>query len=80
MKNITLTCDIENMIHSGEVKHHNDYIVIFDHDQEDGKSKVDPYFQEVDIDICANCMKYIFENKRHIYAFGAMGYNKYYLN
>ena len=78
MKKTTSICDIEDMKHSGNVKTIT-LSVIFDHDQEDGKSKTEPYLDGVKIEICDSCWKYMMENKRYIYAYGAMGFNKYYL-
>lgn len=54
--------------------------VIFDHDQEDGKSKRSPYLDRVQIEICTFCKNFMLENRRYIYAYGAMGHNKYYLD
>lgn len=56
-----------------------DFRAMFDHDQEDGKSKTEPYLDDVRIEICKSCRDYMFENKRLVYAYGAMGHNKYYL-
>ncbi len=53
---------------------------MFDHDQEDGKSKVTPYFEMVNIDICDSCFSRIVEKHILVYAYGAMGYNKYFIN
>lgn len=74
----TVSCDIQNREHKGKVTHFK-IDVIFDHDQEDGLSKTTPYFEKEELDICESCMKYILENRRYIYAYGAMGHNKYYL-
>jgi hypothetical protein len=79
MKIQTLKCDIQDKKHSGKVETIT-LDVIFDHDQEDGKSKMEPYFDEVTIEICESCRKYMMEKRRYIYAYGVMGYNKYYLN
>lgn len=78
MKETVYRCDIEDMKHKGMVKPFN-LDVIFDHDQEDGKSKCDPYFERLDIDLCDSCSDYILKNKRYIYAYGVMGNNNYYL-
>ena len=72
-------CDIEAATHDGKVETIK-IQVIFDHDQEDGKSKCEPYFDIVCIEICELCKKYMMKNRRYIYAYGAMGYNKYYLD
>lgn len=77
-KETKLNCDIEDLSHSGEVNSVN-VAVIFDYDQEDGKSKTDPYIEQEKIEMCDSCWKYMLENKRYIYAYGAMGYNKYFL-
>lgn len=74
----TKKCDIEDLEHSGEVKT-TIIQVVFDHDQEDGKSKVEPYFDTVTIEICKSCKSHMLKNRKYIYAYGAMGYNKYYL-
>lgn len=72
-------CDIEAATHDGNVKTIN-IQVIFDHDQEDGKSKCKPYLDNVQIEICELCEKFMYEHRRYIYAYGAMGFNKYYLD
>lgn len=79
MKKILLTCDITNREHFGIVATHEKMQVIFDHDQNDGKTKCDPYFDYTTIELCEGCWKYMMENRRYIYAYGAMGYNTYYL-
>lgn len=78
MKEEILHCDIEDLKHRGIIKS-MDVRVIFDHDQEDGKSKTSPYFENHKIDMCESCRKYMFDNRRIVYAYGAMGYNKFYL-
>ncbi|OQB05607.1 MAG: hypothetical protein BWY19_00942 [bacterium ADurb.Bin212] len=78
MKKVTHFCDIENREHSGKILYKS-IDVIFDHDQEDGKSKTNPYLDRVDIDICESCWNYMMKNRIYIYAYGAMGFNKYYL-
>lgn len=78
MKKEILECDICDLEHGGKVKNVSTY-VLFDHDQEDGRNKVKPYFEYKDIDLCEKCLEYMIENRRIIYAYGAMGYNKYYL-
>ena len=79
MKQTTITCDISEREHFSTVKEYT-IDVIFDHDQEDGRSKCKPYFDKEKIDICVGCMNYMLENRRYIYAYGAMGHNKYYLD
>lgn len=78
MKEEIKKCDIEDLEHWGKVNTIK-LAVIFDHDQEDGKSKCPPYLDMVEIEMCNKCENYMLENKRYIYAYGAMGYNKYYL-
>ena len=78
MKKEILKCDIESDIHGGTVETVKIHVV-FDHDQEDGKRKCEPYLATVDIEICELCKKFMLKNRRYIYAYGAMGYNKYYL-
>lgn len=78
MKEIVTTCDIEDKQHSFLMRN-IELDVIFDHDQEDGKSKTSPYFERMKLDMCSDCIKYMMENRRYVYAYGAMGYNKYYL-
>lgn len=78
MKTEIKKCDIENRNHSPKVETIS-LDVIFDHDQEDGKSKTEPYLDRVIIEICETCKKIMFNDRKYIYAFGAMGYNKYYL-
>ena len=78
MKIETLKCDIDDLKHDGDVLH-KDLFVMFDHDQEDAKSTMKPYFQNIKLDICESCFEYMTKNRRIVYAYGAMGYNKYYL-
>ena len=79
MKQTTITCDISDRTHFGAVKE-IELDVIFDHDQEDGKSRVNPYFEHKKLDICSSCLKFLMEKRRYVYAYGAMGHNKYYLH
>ena len=78
MKEQILKCDIEEDEHAGEVTTLK-VLVIFDHDQEDGKSRVEPYFEEKTIELCDLCRNKMFRERKCIYGYGAMGYNKYYL-
>jgi hypothetical protein len=79
MEHITTTCDIEKREHSKLVSRMK-IPVMFDHDQDDGRSKMTPYFEMADVDICTDCFKFFTENKILPYAYGAMGYNRYYLH
>lgn len=79
MKQEIKKCDIEAATHEGKVKTVK-IDVIFDHDQEDGKSKCKPYLDDVEIEICELCNDFMLKNRRYIYAYGAMGHNKYYLD
>lgn len=79
MKIETLKCDIEGAGHKGEVTSVK-VPLMFDHDQEDGKSKTEPYFELGKIEMCKSCYDHMISNKRIVYAYGAMGYNKYYLS
>ena len=76
MKTETKTCDISDRNHSQKVETMT-LEVIFDHDQEDGKSKCVPYLDRVTIEICETCKKIMLNDRKYIYAYGAMGYNKY---
>lgn len=76
MKHIRFTCDIRGEIHEGDV-FTREVPVMFDHDQEDGKSKTRPYFEMHDVDVCDSCFRYMTEQRRLIYAHGAMGHNNY---
>jgi ribosomal protein L31 len=76
MKHETKTCDIAHRIHSEKVSTIK-IDVIFDHDQNDGKSKLEPYLDEVTIEICSSCHKFMLNERKYIYAYGAMSYNKY---
>ncbi|KKL00966.1 hypothetical protein LCGC14_2627690 [marine sediment metagenome] len=76
MKEELLHCDIEDGNHHGNVKTLN-IDVIFDHDQDDGKSKMKPYLSRVSLEICEACETYMFTNRKYIYAYGAMGHNTY---
>lgn len=79
MKQEIKNCDIANRNHSPKVETIT-LQVIFDHDQEDGKSKCSPYLQTVTIEMCSDCKKEMLNDRRYIYAYGAMGYNSYTLN
>ena len=79
MKETISKCDIKAATHDGDVETIR-IAVIFDHDQEDGKSKVDPYLEVVEIEICDLCKRFMLKNRRYIYAYGAMGYNEYFLD
>lgn len=76
MKTTKLTCDISTRKHGGHV---NTRIlaVVFDHDQEDGRSKVKPYLDSVTIEICDECYTAMLAKRKYIYAYGAMGHNTY---
>lgn len=69
-------CDISNRDHEGEIVTRV-IPVVFDHDQEDGKSKLMPYFVNQTIELCDNCYNTMLNERRFIYAYGAMGYNTY---
>lgn len=70
------TCDIGNRKHSGKVDSYK-LDVIFDHDQEDGKSKCEPYFDTNIIELCESCRKTMMTKRKHVYGYGAMGHNTY---
>lgn len=76
MKKTIKECDIKDRVHRGEVES-IEIDVMFDHDQEDGKSKIKPYFDTVNIEMCEGCEDYMFQERRLIYAYGAQGYNDY---
>jgi len=79
MKQEIKKCDIKAATHEGKVETIR-IAVIFDHDQEDGKSKCEPYLDNVEIEICELCKGFMLKNRRYIYAYGAMGHNEYYLD
>ncbi len=74
----TRVCDIKDRDHGGNVETYIEN-VIFDHDQEDGKSKCKPYFDKVQIEICDRCRDFQLEKRIYVYAYGAMGHNEYWL-
>lgn len=74
----TPVCDIKGERHTGKVLKKK-VPVMFDHDQEDGKSKTEPYFELAELDICEAHFLHMGINRKVIYAYGAMGYNEYYL-
>lgn len=75
-----LKCDIfDAPYHEGKINGFK-APVMFDHDQEDGKSKTKPYYEMLKIDMCESCRSFMVDNKKVIYGYGAMGYNKYFLN
>lgn len=79
MEHTYTTCDIEKPHNKGIETKKRTVPVMFDHDQEDGKSKVKPYFETKELDMCQSCFDEMTKERRLIYAYGAMGYNKYYL-
>ena len=76
MRQEVRTCDIKERNHSPEVMTMT-LDVIFDHDQEDGKSKTEPYFHRVTLEICESCKKVMMNDRKYIYAYGAMVDNEY---
>jgi len=77
MKELKLKCDIKNRPHKGEVKTRK-IQAVFDHDQEDGKSKTEPYLDNVEIEMCDECyFREMIAMRTYVSAFGAMGYNEY---
>lgn len=77
MEHIKFTCDIKNRERHSELVSRKKLPVMFDHDQNDGRSKMTPYFKMNDVDICEDCFKEMTEKRILIYAYGAMGYNEY---
>lgn len=75
MEHKTITCDIPGE-HDGEIVRRT-VPVMFDHDQEDGKSKTVPYFEMLNLDLCQKHFDTMTLKRILIYAYGAMGYNKY---
>ena len=63
------------MEHSEKVKFEK-LTVIFLTETNEGRT-TDPYFSQVEIDICNKCKEFMLKNRRYITAVGAMGYNKY---
>ena len=76
MKTEILKCDIKNREHSGSVETKR-VQCIFDHDQDDGKSKLKPHLCWEDIEMCEQCWNAMLEERKYIYAYGAMGYKTY---
>lgn len=79
MKKELKTCDISGRNHSPQVETMT-LDVIFDHDQQDGKSKCEPYLDRVTIEICKSCKQVMLNDRKYIYAYGAMGFNTYTIN
>lgn len=77
MKEITYHCDVENGEHSENIKKGIKVPVMFDHDQNDGKLKMTPYFEMHELDLCDNCWDKITLKRNLLYAYGAMGNNTY---
>lgn len=69
-------CDINNEKHSGKVFTF-EVEVIFDHDQEDGKSKCNPYLETKVIEMCEHCRNKMLNERKYVYGYGAMGFNSY---
>lgn len=72
---ITKRCDIKGC--TNENVKEKVVSVVFEHDQEDGRRKVEPYLSTKSIDICDKCWKKMLEERKLIYAYGCMGYNTY---
>lgn len=79
MEHKNFSCDIkgEHTDEEQETCVRKSIPVMFDHDQEDGKSKMMPYFEMLMIDICDRHFEEMTQNRKIIYAYGAMGYNEY---
>lgn len=78
MKKEIKTCDIENRPHGGEILTRR-VQVVFNHDQEDGKSSVKPYLQWEDIEMCEDCYyAQMIAGRQYVSGYGAMGHNKYF--
>lgn len=73
----TYECDIQGRHEVDEVISKRRIPVMFDHDQDDGKSKMEPYFEMKELDICDRHFKEMTASRKIIYAYGAMGYNTY---
>lgn len=78
MKTGNITCDIDCPRHNGVIKTIK-IAVIFDHDQEDGRTRCEPYLDSVEIEICQDCKERMLRKRQYIYAYGAMGNNSYYV-
>ncbi len=78
MKSETYKCDIQGCNFTNKVNIPSRKVtVMFDHDQEDGKSSVKPYQETLSLDLCdTHWDEYL---SKLPYAYGAMGYNKYYM-
>lgn len=77
MKTTIMECDVKEQVHSGEVKSF-DMQVVFVTEQNEGRATT-PYFSNVKIDLCANCLKRLIESRKVLTAVGAMGYNDYFM-
>ncbi len=78
MKKETLECDISNRDHHvTPIKTVTSVPVVFDHDQEDGKSKVKPYIEYLSLEMCDSCFDEMMTKRHMVYGYGAMGYNTY---
>ena len=76
MKEEILKCDIEGEEHAGKILTF-EVEVIFDHDQEDGKSSCPPYLETETIEMCGHCRNKMLVERKYLYGYGAMGYNNY---
>ena len=83
MKTETFSCDIDL---SKCTQDHSGYIVaikvpvMFDHDQDDGRTKTIPYFEMRELDLCERCFNQMTRKRELIYGDGAMGHNTYKLS
>ena len=76
MKITTVTCDIENGVHTDFLTEEK-LPVRFDYDQDDGRTKMEPYWELIKLDICSNCYSRIVNDNCSVSGYGAMGFNNY---
>ena len=73
--NVIVTCDIKNREHLGKILNKS-LTVIWTTEQTEGRS-IDPYMDTQNMDICEGCYRFSIEERKHISASGAQGYNDY---
>lgn len=72
-----ITCDVDGCGGGDGVKYLK-MQVVFETETNEGRA-VDPYFSNVEIDLCKNCVKRLIEERKYLSVVGAMGFNKYYI-
>lgn len=77
MKTEIYTCDVKNCTNTEGVKLRK-MQVVFETETTEGRS-TDPYFDNIELDICPEHYQKLISERKVLSAAGAMGYNDYYI-